>query len=103
MYKKLIQMLAEAKTRDDINKVCGAVDRAYQSDKITFKDNEQLYALIGDKSRKIALVDAILARQSLIEECVASARESKDEHQVDMLFARHSELQGVIDYINKNW
>lgn len=102
MYKKLIQMLIEAKTRDDINKVCGAVDRAYQSDKITFKDNEQMYALISMKCSMIGrndLIAAIVKRQGMIVEGIACANE---QNQVESLKARHDELEKVIDYINQH-
>lgn len=47
MYKKIIQMLIEAETGEDINKVCSAIDQAFQNGKISWKDNEQLYDLVA--------------------------------------------------------
>ena len=47
MYKKIIQMLIEARTHEDINKITAEIDRAFQHDKLTWKDNEQLYDLVA--------------------------------------------------------
>ncbi len=47
-YKALVDQIIAIETRDDFNKACAAIDRAYQhGEKITFKDNEQLYRLIS--------------------------------------------------------
>lgn len=46
MYKKIIQMLIEAETEEDINKVCSTIDREFQNGKISWKDNEQLYDMV---------------------------------------------------------
>lgn len=47
MYKKIIQMLIEAETAEDIGKVCGTIDREFQNGKISWKDNEQLYNMVA--------------------------------------------------------
>lgn len=47
MFKKLVAIITEIETQQDLNHACGEIDRAYQSDKITAKDNELLYKLIG--------------------------------------------------------
>lgn len=47
-YKALVEQIIAIETKDDMNKACAAIDRAYQhGEKITYKDNEQLYRLIG--------------------------------------------------------
>lgn len=47
-YKALVEQIIAIETRDDMNKACAAIDRAYQhGEKISYKDNEQLYRLIG--------------------------------------------------------
>ena len=46
-FKKLIVLLAQATTAEDMQAFYAQVDRSYQSDKITFADNELLYALGG--------------------------------------------------------
>lgn len=105
MFKKLIQMILEAETQQQINEACGAIDRAYQTEKITSKDNEQLYKMISQKSRMIERNGLILIlnnRQTLICECIAAARDLKDEQKVDELHARWDELQKVIDWINQH-
>ena len=53
-FKKLVEMIAAAETVEDLNECCGAVDRSYQSEKISFKVNELLYKL----SNKLALPKA---------------------------------------------
>ena len=54
MYKKIIQMLIEAESAEDIGKVCAQISRAFQDGKITAKDNEQLFDLVSkiDGSRR---------------------------------------------------
>lgn len=47
MYKKIIQMLIEAETEEDISKVCSTIDHAFQGEKISYKNNEQLYDLVA--------------------------------------------------------
>lgn len=47
MYKKIIQMLIEAETQEDISRVCGTIDREFQNGKISWKDNEQLYDMVA--------------------------------------------------------
>lgn len=47
-YKAPVDQIIAIETEEDVNKACAAVDRAYQhGEKITYKDNEQLYRLIG--------------------------------------------------------
>lgn len=47
-YKALVEQIIAIETREDFNRACGAIDRAYQQgEKITYKDNEQLYRLIS--------------------------------------------------------
>ena len=45
MYKKLVQMLIDAVTAEDMNKACAEISKAYQMGKISYKDNEHLYDL----------------------------------------------------------
>ncbi len=47
MYKKLVQMIIEAETPDDINEVCGKIGKAFESEKISWKDHEQLFDLVA--------------------------------------------------------
>ena len=44
MFKKIVEEIAKG---TPIDEVCGMIDRAYQSDKFSWKDHETLYALIG--------------------------------------------------------
>lgn len=51
-YKALVEQIIAIETKDDFNKACAAIDRAYQQgEKITFDDNEQLYRLISKVSK----------------------------------------------------
>lgn len=51
-YKALVEQIIAIETREDFDKACAAIDRAYQhGEKITFKDNEQLYRLISKVSK----------------------------------------------------
>lgn len=45
VYKEIIGKFALVQTEEDLNEVCGDIDRAFQSEKITWQDNEQLYKL----------------------------------------------------------
>lgn len=45
VYKEIIGKFISVQTEDDLNKVCTDIDRAFQSEKLTWKDNEQLYKL----------------------------------------------------------
>lgn len=48
IYKALVEQIIEIESKDDLDKACAAIDRAYQQgEKITYKDNEQLYRLIS--------------------------------------------------------
>lgn len=47
MFKKLVALILEVETHDDLNHVCGEIDRAYQSDKISAKDNDLLYKMVS--------------------------------------------------------
>lgn len=47
VVREIIEAMVIAKTQEDINKVCAMIDRAYQSEKITFADNELLYKMIA--------------------------------------------------------
>ena len=44
MFKKIVQEIAKGTPIDEI---CGMIDKAYQNDKLSWKDHETLYALIG--------------------------------------------------------
>ena len=47
-YKALVEQIIAIETKDDFDKACAAIDHAYQhGEKITYKDNEQLYRLIS--------------------------------------------------------
>lgn len=47
-YKALVDQIIAIETKEDFDKACAAIDRAYQhGEKITYKDNEQLYRLIS--------------------------------------------------------
>lgn len=47
MFKKLVKMVMEAKTQDELNAACGAIDRAFQTEKIKADENEILYGLVN--------------------------------------------------------
>ena len=47
MFKKLLARAIEIETKTQLDELCGDIDRAYQSGKITAKDNELLYRLIN--------------------------------------------------------
>ena len=44
MFKKIVQEIAKGTPSDE---VYGMIDRAYQNNKLSWKDHETLYALIG--------------------------------------------------------
>lgn len=46
MYKKLVGLITDIKTSEDFNKISGEIDRAFQAEKITWKDNETLHKLL---------------------------------------------------------
>lgn len=43
-YKELVQATIEITNGDSFNNVCGRIDNAFQNEKISWKDHEQLYA-----------------------------------------------------------
>lgn len=47
-YKQLVEQLSEIKTKEDLWNLCGEIDRSYQHEKITYKDNETLYKIINN-------------------------------------------------------
>lgn len=47
MYKKLVQMIIDTNSEDDLNVTCSMIHRAFNDGKISFKDHEQLFALIN--------------------------------------------------------
>ena len=47
-YKQLVEQLSEIKTTEDLWNLCGEIDRSYQHEKITYKDNETLYKIINN-------------------------------------------------------
>lgn len=47
MYKKLVQMLIDANTGQEINRAGSEIDKAFEKEKITWKDHEQLYSLLS--------------------------------------------------------
>lgn len=46
MFKTLLQKIIEANSPEDVSRVCGEIDNAYQREKISYKDHEMLYNLI---------------------------------------------------------
>lgn len=48
MYKKLIQQIIETSDSEyEVNVLCYNVDKAFNDEKITAKEHEQLYVLIN--------------------------------------------------------
>jgi len=47
-FKQLVAQLSEIKTTQDLWDLCGEIDRSYQHEKITYKDNETLYKIINN-------------------------------------------------------
>lgn len=47
MFKKIIAEITKINTMEDYNAVCGMVDRAFDQDKISYKDHELLFDLLG--------------------------------------------------------
>ncbi len=46
-YKEIVAALIDASTEKDISEVGGMIDRAFEAEKISWKDHEQLYALLS--------------------------------------------------------
>lgn len=47
MYKKLVRMMLDAKSKTELTFVCGEIDTAFGVGKITFKDHEELFELLN--------------------------------------------------------
>lgn len=45
--RRLLELIASIETEKELNRICTEVDRAYQQEKISYKDNELLYKLIN--------------------------------------------------------
>jgi hypothetical protein len=63
MFKKLVKMIAEIETVSEFDEACGAIDRAFDRDKITPADHETLYRLLRFIDRE-ALPDIKLGRRA---------------------------------------
>lgn len=50
MYKKIIAEIIKAETIDDLDKIEASIDRAFEAEKITYKDHEQLFDMIAKVS-----------------------------------------------------
>ncbi len=46
-YKEIVQMIIECNNKEDYNRVYCAIDRAFEEEKITNKDHEQLLDLFA--------------------------------------------------------
>lgn len=46
-YKEIVAAVISAKTDEDVAVVGGMIDRAFETEKITWKDHEQLWALLS--------------------------------------------------------
>ena len=46
MFKKLIKMIAAIETNVEFDEACGAIDRAFDREKISWDDHETLYSLL---------------------------------------------------------
>lgn len=46
MFKKLVKMIAEIETTVEFDEACGAIDRAFDREKISWDDHETLYTLL---------------------------------------------------------
>lgn len=47
MFKKLVAKIVEIETMEQFNAVCGEIDKAFDQDKISYKDHELLFDLLG--------------------------------------------------------
>ena len=47
MFKKLVAKIVEIETMEQFNAVCGEVDKEFQSEKLSWKEHELLFALLG--------------------------------------------------------
>lgn len=46
-YKQIVGCIAAITTQEDVNTVCGMIDTAFQREKISWKDHEVLFAIVG--------------------------------------------------------
>ena len=46
MFKKLVKMIAEIETVSEFDEACGAIERAFDREKISWDDHETLYTLL---------------------------------------------------------
>ena len=46
-YKELVQAIISIANEQDFNEVCGKINRAFESEKISWKDHEQLFELVS--------------------------------------------------------
>ncbi len=44
-FKEIVNTLAAVATKEDVYNAMGDIDRAFQAEKITWKDHENLYAI----------------------------------------------------------
>lgn len=49
--RRLLELIASIETETELNRICAEVDRVYQQEKISYKDNELLYKLINKINR----------------------------------------------------
>ena len=56
-FKKLVALIAgtEITTWDEFNEICGKISRAFETEKITYKDYETLYSLMDIAGRAAGL------------------------------------------------
>lgn len=59
MFKKIVTMIAAIETVSEFDEACGAIDRAFGQDKITWADHETLYSLLRFIDRE-SLPDIVL-------------------------------------------
>ena len=50
MYKKIIAEIINAETIEDLDKIEASIDQAFDAEKITWKDHEQLFDMIAKVS-----------------------------------------------------
>lgn len=46
MFKKIVKQIAEIETTVEFDAACGAIDAAFQKEKISWDDHETLYGLL---------------------------------------------------------
>ena len=45
MFKRIIKQFAQIRTKADFDAACGAIDTAFQQEKISWDDHETLYSI----------------------------------------------------------